>query len=67
MILVWMEKEMADEQWTDEKWREFEIEIDATDDLHAMHILLETTRTQDEHPEWYESPCLCCTCCSYGD
>jgi hypothetical protein len=29
--------------------------------------LLEATRKEDEHPEWYEYPCYCRTCMSYAD
>lgn len=29
--------------------------------------LFEKTREVDEHPEDWDSPCLCQLCCSYGD
>jgi len=30
------------------------------DSLHELH---DFTFGLDEHPEWYEGPCLCLTCC----
>ena len=32
-----------------------------------LDILFEKTREADEHPEDWDSPCLCQLCCSYGD
>lgn len=29
--------------------------------------LLEKTRREDEHPEWYNEACFCRTCMSYAD
>lgn len=29
--------------------------------------LLEKTRQEDEHPEWYNQACECRTCMSYAD
>lgn len=30
-------------------------------------ILFNKTKLVDEHPEDWDSPCLCQLCCSYGD
>ncbi len=35
--------------------------------LKEYYELLEKTKTVDEHPEWYDSACLCRLCCNYGD
>jgi hypothetical protein len=29
--------------------------------------LLKRTRYEEEHPDWYDGPCECQMCCSYGD
>ncbi len=58
---------MATEQWTDKEWKQFEVKLETIETQRQMNDLLDTTLTQEEHPEWYESPCLCQLCCSYGD
>jgi hypothetical protein len=58
-------------QWTDEQWREHEKKFEGInlENLVASNYsdYLKETESQIEHPEWYESPCLCRLCCSYGD
>lgn len=58
-------------QWTDEQWREHEKKFKGIDigNLESTEYLkyLEKTESQIEHPEWYECPCLCQLCMSYGD
>lgn len=54
-------------QWTDKEWENFEINLEKANTKQFQDTLLDLTRTQAEHPEWYESPCLCQLCCSYGD
>lgn len=34
---------------------------------HERDLLLDMTRSLDEHPEGYEGPCMCQVCQSYGD
>ncbi len=58
---------MAIRQWTDKEWENLEINLEEANTKQFQDILLDLTRTQEEHPEWYESPCLCQLCCSYGD
>lgn len=58
---------MPIEQWTDEKWKEFEARLEDVKTQKESNDLLNLTLSQEEHPEWYDSPCLCQLCCSYGD
>ncbi len=58
---------MATEEWSDKEWKQFETKLETAETQRQVNDLLDTTRTQTEHPEWYESPCLCQLCCSYGD
>ncbi len=58
---------MAIKQWTDKEWHEHEDRLNEADTQKDFNDLLDLTREQEEHPEWYESPCLCQLCCSYGD
>lgn len=55
-------------QWTDEEWKQFEAKLEATES-HTLEMdeLIKKTSDQTEHPEWYESPCDCQLCRSYGD
>jgi len=53
-------------QWTDAEWKALEINIERANTKRFKNILIDLTITQEEHPEWYESPCLCQLCCSYG-
>jgi hypothetical protein len=63
------------EQWTDEEWKQFEAKLDGIDypkEINNKYVadvneLIQQTRGQDEHPEWYDSPCICNLCLSYGD
>ena len=55
------------EQWTGERWKQLDALLDATKTHDNYNELIETTRSQEEHPEWWENPCLCELCCSYGD
>jgi len=47
---------------TDAEWHELEAQGE-----HARPDLLDRTVQEDEHPEWYEGPCLCSGCLSYGE
>ncbi len=58
---------MPIKQWTDKEWREFEARFEAAKTRKEQDDLIETTQSQEEHPEWYDQPCLCQLCCSYGD
>jgi hypothetical protein len=60
---------MAIRQWSDREWKLFEDKIGRVriDDAEVISQLLDLTRGQDEHPEWYDSPCLCDLCLSCGD
>jgi hypothetical protein len=63
------EIKMEVNQWADKEWKEFEERINEVFSVNelAYYSLLNLTREQEEHPEWYDSPCLCQLCCSYGD
>ncbi len=54
-------------QWTDKEWKNFDINLGKANTDEFRNILLDLTQSQIEHPEWYDSPCLCQLCCSYGD
>lgn len=54
-------------QWTDEQWREFEAKLAHPLSESKVVELVKLTTGQEEHPEWYDSPCLCDLCRSYGD
>ncbi len=58
---------MATEQWTDKEWEQFEVRLEDAETEEEFDDLLDLTRSQIEHPEWYDSSCLCQLCCSYGD
>ena len=56
---------------TEDEWKELEnlpvcnwITLEQED---RYHELLEMTEHEDEHPEWYDGPCICLLCLSYGD
>jgi hypothetical protein len=65
---------MAVEQWTEEEWKRFERKLEALDYPKEMtedfvkkvNELIEQTRGQEEHPEWYDSPCICDICLDSG-
>lgn len=58
---------MRTKQWTDEEWEEFEARLEDAETQKEVNNYLDLTRSQEEHPEWYDSPCECQLCCSYGD
>ena len=58
---------MAIHQWTEEEWKQFEARLEEADTEEEFNTLVAMTREQEEHPEWYDSPCLCQLCLSYGD
>ncbi len=58
---------MATKEWSDKEWKRFEVKLETAETQKEINDLLDITRTQAEHPEWYKSPCLCQLCCSYGD
>ena len=39
----------------------------STPQKRKVLALLEKTRKEQEHPEWYNYPCYCVTCMSYAD
>jgi hypothetical protein len=51
---------------TDE-WRELEnLEgFESKLEKKRYNELLTKTQKEDEHPEWYDGPCLCVMCCTY--
>lgn len=51
---------------TNADWKKLE-EIDSKKEPLERRRLLELTRKEDEHPEWYESECECLLCMSYAD
>lgn len=57
---------MAVHQWTDEEWKRFEARFENADSAEQEE-LEKLTAGQIEHPDWYESPCDCDLCRSYGD
>jgi len=46
------------------EWKKLET-LPETDSSYGA--LLRKTETEDEHPDWYQGPCLCRLCLSYGD
>lgn len=66
---------MGTSQWTDEEWKQFEAKLDAItypkeitkEYVEMINNLIEQTRGQEEHPEGFDSPCICDLCLSYGD
>jgi hypothetical protein len=58
---------MPVEQWTDDEWKQLEAKFESAPTRQEQDKLIELTRSQEEHPEWYDQPCLCQLCCSYGD
>ena len=58
---------------TKEEWEELEsIPAGINDEEYRtnrkrFYELLDKTKKVDEHPEGYNSACLCQLCCSYGD
>jgi hypothetical protein len=54
-------------QWTDEEWKQFEARLEGVKAGKEFDALFKMTTGQEEHPEWYESPCDCNLCRSYGD
>lgn len=58
---------MAVRQWKEEEWKNLEVQIEEANTDQFIQTLVSFTRGQIEHPEWYESPCVCNLCLSYGD
>lgn len=56
---------------TNKEWKELENTETDNDgvaiDRKRFNELLSKTMKEAEHPEWYDSACLCQLCCSYGD
>lgn len=54
---------------TDEDWQELaflnDIELSAMG-RDMLGTFLADTEQEMEHPEWYEGPCFCDLCMSYG-
>lgn len=46
---------------TESEWKELEREGE-----HKRTDLFDRTLRESEHPEWYDGPCLCHECMSYG-
>ncbi len=42
-------------------------ELERTEDAEREQVLLKATCDEDEHPVWYDGPCNCRLCWSYGD
>jgi hypothetical protein len=58
---------MTIKQWTGKDWEEFEARLEDAETQKEYNDLLDLSRSQTEHPEWYDSACLCQLCCSCGD
>ncbi len=58
---------MAIKQWNDKEWEEFEARLEDAETQNEINRLIDLTRRQEEHPELYDSACLCKLCCSYGN
>jgi len=53
------------EKMTHSEWVELESSMEIPKE--RCNELLEKTTFVDEHPEWYQGPCHCQLCLSYGD
>lgn len=68
-----MSNPTTDNPITLEEWRELrelgKIEMQDQSDFqrYRYDVLIKKTMPIDEHPEWYNGPCLCLLCLSYGD
>ena len=56
-------------QWTDDEWRKLETSLGKKKTSLSkknmrkfQRFLIDLTQGQYEHPEWYDSPCLCDGC-----
>ncbi len=61
------EIKMLTEQWNNNKWEEFEARLEDAETQKEVNDMLDLTRSQKEHPKWYDSACLCWLCRSRGD
>ena len=54
---------MTKNKMTEKEWIELESEAVGKRELE----LINKTEKEDEHPDWYDGPCACRFCMSYGN
>lgn len=52
---------------TEQEWKRLELLDQKQEDGKEFDKLMAQTKKEDEHPEWYNGPCMCSLCLSYAD